>query len=410
MGHLAITRTAVLCALLMPGCAWSQEKLVTDRASAIGATFETWTFGSPLYQPTLDGSDSVRLLHASQLSVPISTRIPLGANWTLDAAAAYTSGTVKLAAPDASLGADQYSISGLTDVRVRLTGRLVGDHLIATLGLNAPTGKTSLNREEFSALRILAASALGFETPTLGLGRSGTVGLVSAHQIGRWTMAVAASFEMHKAYTPISLAQGTPDPAFTPSNVYHVSLAADGLFGQNSMTFTASADAFGPNRLTIDQTSSPSGSGTSAPASVVTQLGPIFIVNWQLHLATSGLRELTLYAVDQYRTPFSRADRSVAGSNGNYLDVGLRTIIPASSSTGILAVLSARHQTGLESDNTLATTAVLSGALTFGLEQSVGGGLVLEPFIQGQYGRFASGTNAATAHAYGGGLTLALRY
>jgi hypothetical protein len=52
---------------------------------------------------------------------------------------------------------------------------------------------------------------------------------------------------------------------------------------------------------------------------------------------------------------------------------------------------------------------MVGGALTLGLEQQLGRGYAIEPFIQGEIGRFNSGYRSTTGHELGRGNSLALR-
>ena len=382
----------------------AQGRLVGVRTSVVGPIYERWSFGDGLYQTTLAGGDSVRIESASQLTVPISLTVPLGERWSVDLSGAYASGTVSLAARDTSLALDRYAVNGLTDLRLRATGRVIGDNVIVTLGINVPTGKTSLNGEEFSAMRVLAAPAFGFQTPTLGLGAGGTAGIVYAREAAGWAWAVGGSYELRSAYDPVTFVG-----EMNPSDAVHLSIGGDGLVGRNGMTIGLSADIFTKDRLTALETPGGTG-GNAAPATAETQLGPIITVDWQLRLATSRFRELTLYAVDRYRTKYKRAGVAVDGSSGNYFDTGVRSLLPVSRSSAILTHLNVRNHTGLKSDVTLATAAITSAALTLGLVQDLGGGYALQPFARAQTGRVKTGDNAASVQGLAAGVTLGMRF
>jgi hypothetical protein len=92
------------------------------------------------------------------------------------------------------------------------------------------------------------------------------------------------------------------------------------------------------------------------------------------------------------------------------VDAGARGVFVASPSTGVLMALNIRHQTGLDVDNTLATAAVRSGALTLGIVQQLPHGYTLRPFVRGQLGKIESGDASATATGIAGGVALGLRF
>ena len=382
----------------------AQGRLVGARTSVVGPIYERWSFGDGLYQTSIAGGDSVRVESASQLTVPISLSVPLGERWTVDLSGAYASGTVSLATRDTSLDVDRYAVNGLTDLRLRATGRVIGDNVIVTLGVNVPTGKTSLNGEEFSAMRVLAAPAFAFQTPTLGLGAGGTAGVVVAYEAAGWAWAFGGSYELRSAYDPVTFVG-----ELNPSDAVHLSVGGDGLIGQNGMTIGLSADIFTKDQLSALE---PQGGGgqNAAPAAAETQLGPIVTVDWQLRLAASRFRELTLYAVDRYRTKYKRAGVAVDGSSGNYFDTGVRSVLPVARSSAILTHLNVRHHTGLKSDNSLATAAITSAALTLGLVQDLGNGYALQPFARSQIGRMKTGDNSANVQGFAAGVTLVMRF
>ena len=382
----------------------AQGRLVGSSTSAVGPIYERWTFGDGVYQRTLAGGDSVRIESASQLTVPISLRVPLGERWSVDLSGAYANGTVSLAARDTALDVDRYAVNGLTDLRLRATGRVVGDNVVVTLGVNVPTGKTSLNSEEFSAMRVLAAPAFAFQTPTLGLGAGGTVGIVYAREAAGWAWALGGSYELRNSYDPVTFVG-----EMNPSDAVHLSVGGDGLVGRHGMTIALSADIFTKDRLTALEPEEGAGQNVAA-GSVETQLGPIVMVDWQLRLASARFRELTLYAVDRYRTKYKRDGTSVDGSSGNYLDTGVRSLLPVARSSAILAHLNVRNHTGLKSDVTLATAAITSAALTLGLVQDLGQGYVLQPFARAQTGRMKTGNNSGSVQAFAAGVTLGLRF
>ena len=381
----------------------AQGRLVGNRTSAVGPTYERWTFGDGVYQRTIAGGDSVRIESASQLTVPIAVRVPLGERWTVDLSGAYANGTVSLAARDTALDVDRYEVNGLTDLRLRATGRVIGDNVVVTLGVNVPTGKTSLNSEEFSAMRVLAAPAFAFQTPTLGLGAGGTVGIVYAREAAGWAWALGGSYELRNSYDPVTFVG-----EMNPSDAVHLSVGGDGLIGRHGMTVALSADIFTKDRLTTLELAE--GAEGVAAGTVETQLGPIVMLDWQLRLASARFRELTLYAVDRYRTKYKRDGVSVDGSSGNYLDTGVRSVLPIARSSAILTHLNVRNHTGLKSDVTLATAAITSAALTLGLVQDLGRGYSLQPFARGQTGRIKTGNNSGSVQAFAAGVTLGLRF
>jgi hypothetical protein len=171
------------------------------------------------------------------------------------------------------------------------------------------------------------------------------------------------------------------------------------------MTMALSADIFTTERLT-----SLAPVGAAPAAGLDTQLGPIFTVDWQLRLAAPRFRELTLYAVDRYRTEYKRGGVTKPGSSGNYLDTGVRTVVPVARSSAIRTDLNVRNQTGMRSDQVLATAAITSAALTLGFMQDLGRGYALQPFARAQTGKVTSGNSSTSVNSLATGVSLSMSF
>jgi len=390
----------------------AQGRLVGARISTIGPVYEMWRFGNGgVEQPTPDGATVVRVTEASQWSLPIAVAVPIGERWLADLTGAYASGVVTLAPQTSATGPSEYTLNGVTDLRLRVSGRLAGNAtsggLLLTLAVTAPTGKTELNPNEVGALQVLASPALGFQVPTLGAGAGATAGLVGARQLGAWSLALGLSYELRRLYEPGAATAGVPLPELDPSDALHISMGVDGLVGgHHAMTVALSTDLFTEDHLRAPATSG-STSASVGTTEVATRLGPMVTLDWQLQIAPpAAFRELTLYAVDRYRGAYSRSGETVAGSSGNYLDLGARGVLRAGSKTGVLLWLSGRHQTGLDSDRTLTTAAVRSAAFTVGLVRQLGAGLTAQPFARVQGGTIESGAERSGLSGYAVGFSL----
>jgi hypothetical protein len=148
---------------------------------------------------------------------------------------------------------------------------------------------------------------------------------------------------------------------------------------------------------------------------VTTQLGPVLTADWQLRLAARRFRELTLYAIDRFRTKYGAGTAggptvAVAESSGNYFDAGIRGVLPSGRATGLVAGVNFRHQTGLESDETIATARMVSGALTLGIAHDLGGGYSAQPFVRGQVGSITTADASVSATGLAAGITMGLKF
>ncbi|MHB1225881.1 MAG: hypothetical protein ACYC2G_17760 [Gemmatimonadaceae bacterium] len=387
------------------GSAQAQGTLVGRGTQSVGAGAEWVSLGDGVVQPGLVAGDSVVVRRAMQWSVPFALIYPFGDRVMVDLAGTYTGGEVTLGGGDAVLGQSTYELRGLSDLRLRATTHVVGDNVLFTLGATLPTGSTELDREELSALRVLAAPALGLQTPGVGLGPGGTAGLVLARQMGGWAWALAASYEIRGDYSPVAaFTAGVPAADYDPGDAVHLSLGTDGLLGQHAMTFTVSTDLY-----TEDELHFAGVAGSGVPPIATVRLGPVVGADWQLHVGTTAFRELTFYVSDRYRTNYELDGATVDGSSGNYLDAGMRSVRRLGRGTDLLAGLQFRHQTGLDVDRTLATAAAASGGLTLGLSR-VMGVLIVQPYLRGQVGRVDIGGERVTLTGMGAGLAIGARF
>ena len=397
---------ALACAALAsaPHAARAQERLVGLRRVDVGPVFERWTFGAALPQRGGDTTVQYRIASASQLSVPITAVVPLGERWTFDLCGAYSRGTLRLDTADAR-GNTRYELAGLTDVKLRLAGRLRGDAVLLTLGANVPTGRTGLAGAEYQALRVLAAPALRFQTTALGGGFGATTGLVLARQVAGWAWALGASYEVRGSYSPVDAQLlGVGADELNPGDVLHLSVGSDGLVGPHRASLALSADVYGADRLTMRDAT------TDSTRAAGYRLGPVLTAEWQMQLAARGFRELSLYVADRYRMKFTRPDGSAAaGSSGHELDAGLLGTIPWTRALAVVVGLDGRYHTGLAVDNSVATAAFASGGGTLGLAWGAGAA-TLTPYVRAQAGTIDTGGFSTSALGLSGGITLGTRF
>jgi hypothetical protein len=393
----------LLLLALLPVAASAQGRLTGVTNSDATPQINYWSFSSgSAVQPDQLGGDSVRVAHVWQFSIPIDVAIPIGDRFTIDASGAYQTGTVQLAGQDTALHTSHYTLSGITDIKLRMVARVIGDNVLLTLGVNAPTGTTNLNAEQYKALRILAAPALELPNATLGTGPGGVVGIVLAKHIAGWSWAIGGSYEIRGSYVPIeAYAAFAAAPNYQPGNTAHFELGADGYIGSSNMTFGLTGNVYAHDALTTTDSG-----GAKYTANV--HLGPSFQGTWQWTFATPGFRDLSLYAVDRYRTKYDEGGPAIAGTSGNYLDAGLRAALPIGESTSWTVGLGFVDQTGLSIDNSFATAGITAGTVTLGLAQDFGA-YRLEPFVRGGYGKLDMGNHNPTAATLGGGVVFRLR-
>ena len=413
--RLHVLRLPVLLFSLSASVLEAQERLIGRHTLAGGASFESITFGAGgLRQTAFAGIDSARVTRASQFTLPVTAITPLGGGWRLDVTVLYASGRVTYR-QDGVPGSDRTStLSGLSDVRLRASGRFLWDALTLTFGANAPTGRTSLSGAEFSTLRVLAAPALGMGSSPVGAGAGGTMGAVYGRHAGAWAIAFGASYEHRGRFQPVAaLLAGAPSADFRPGAVMRASLGADRSVGPHRVSLAAAADVFADDKLRAATDSGTAGGGAIRTLATV-RLGPVLTADAQLLLAAARFRELIVYTSFLWRAPYARDGRTEAGSSGQYLAGGLRAAVPLAAHGDLIVAGEGRWHSGLGVDQGLPTAGVRSASLTLGLDARRGL-LSLQPYVRAQAGilQQRGGSTAVPNQSFAGiagGLVLITRF
>ncbi len=405
-----------------PGVAVAQDRLIGLRAAGTGVNEEYVSFGTGLWQTPLPGQDSVRVRSASQLTVPFTTAIPVGRSITVDATAVYASGGVRYDRVDASgvMRSATAALAGVSDVRVRLTGRLFDERIVVTAGANAPTGRTSLDSAQIVATRVLAAPAIGFGVPPIGAGPSGTLGVLAVQSLGTWALAAGVSYEHRGTFAPVAaLVAGLTSLDYAPGDVVRLSLSGDGILARGRLSATVSTDFYQPDRLRGGAvigttTTAPNGTAPAATATVATvQLGPIVAVDLQYRAPVPAVREFVLYGGAEYRAPYARDDVRLGNTHTTYLNGGFRTVVPFAPARDGFVGGDLRYSSGIGTGGGLTTAFYTAGAVTAGLSQRVRR-LTLQPYVRAQVGRvIGRGPDVQHDGAFrgaAGGVTLLTRF
>ncbi len=393
----------------------AQERVVGRRAVGGGMSYESISFGDGgVPQTTFAGLDSTRLKKVHQFTLPVTAAMPLAAGWRLDVTTLISSGSVEYTDPSAPKGTRSASLSGISDIRLRASGRVIGDGLIVTVGLNVPTGRTELNAGEFATLRVLGSPALGLGSTSVGSGPSGTVGFVVPARAAGWDIAFGGSYEVRGRYQPLAaLSAGSASADFTPGGVVRGSVSGDRTVGPHRLIVALSADVFTRDRLA--STIAPDASGKGGGSSVAdVRLGPVFSADAQLQIAAPRVRELLAYSSYRWRAPFSRDGITVERSSGQYLEAGARTAFALGVGRDLVLSTDARWHSGLGVDLGLPTSGVRSGTVSAGvnLRRSL---LAIQPYVRLQGGvltqQTASGSKPSQSFSGAGvGLVITSRF
>ena len=121
------------------------------------------------------------------------------------------------------------------------------------------------------------------------------------------------------------------------------------------------------------------------------RLGPVFSADAQLQIAAPRVRELLAYTSYRWRAPVARDGITVERSSGQYVDAGVRTVLPLGARRDLVLSTDARWHSGLGVDLGLPTAGVTSGTATVGvnLRRSL---LSMQPYIRAQVGSLSQRT------------------
>ena len=387
-----VTAAVLAFALTVPA-ARAQAPLGGIWGAQTGATFEQWHFACC----TDATNTATSIKSASEWTVPITAYVPVGPV-ALDVYTAYMHGTVTLR----GAGAPTQTLDGFTDTYVRGAIRLAGDALLATVGVNVPTGRTTLNTEQLGVLEVLGTPALRYQTPVLGTGWGGTTGLVYTMRAGTWSWGFGASYEYRGQYSPAqaqALGLGSGDFDLRPGQAIRLSVGTDGLVGQSAMSASLASTFYTQDRVALT-------AGGTPPEPIT--LGPMVTGEWQLRAAAGPFRELTVFAFDRYRTKYSRGGARVDGTDGNELDLGATGSIPLGARTAFVAGLRGRWHTGLSVDTSLPTAGIVTGGADVGFAWQTGP-LELHPAVGGELGRLDTGPSMVSVNKLEASFTISAR-
>lgn len=387
MTHASLMQRAGAAVLTAGMLACAAQALNAQSASA-GATWQRWTLADQT-------GDSSGAKSAQQLAVPIDANFALGRRWKLDVNGAYTSGTVTLRRGNADVTRD---LSGPTDIRARMTGSFMNDALSVALGINAPTGRTSLKSDELEALRVLAAPASGMPVPVLGTGFGATLGLIAARTVGGWAVAGGATYEQRGDYAATDqLSAGiSTSTRVQPGPAVHVSLGATGTVGNGDMSLYGVVDLFGTDALEV--------SATPAPTAVEYRLGPMLSFNWGYRPGLKRLPDLQFMAGVRVRSAYEDGVvGKVAGSSGTMANVAAAATLWRRNGWRVRGSIDAKTYSGLDVDSTLVTAGFSDLSVTALLAAPVGR-TSIEPFIRAGKGSVDLGPrkSGSTTIAIGG--------
>lgn len=172
----------------------------------------------------------------SQLAVPIFVTVPIDERFTVDVGTSFASTRV-------TSSAGTSAITGLTDTQLRGNLALGSDFVVLTLGLNLPTGRSTVTLDQFRAAGLIGNDFLGFPISSMGTGLAVTAGAAVARPFGEWNLGAGASMRHSAAYEPFDVPGQSM--RFQPGNEYRVRVGADRPLGAGRVAVGVTYSAFG---------------------------------------------------------------------------------------------------------------------------------------------------------------------
>ncbi|HOT97015.1 MAG TPA: hypothetical protein PLG50_06490 [bacterium] len=160
-----------------------------EGAASAGAVFQLW---------------KVEDDQARQIAFPVTFLYPVNEQTQLSMAMGPAFSTVE------STGSA--ALNGFSDTRFSGSYLFKNEKLLATFGLNLPSGKSALNTEELAVANILALHAFDFTSPILGQGLDVSAGMVSAFPLAGMVAGLGAGFLLRGGFEPYENGGGSYNP------------------------------------------------------------------------------------------------------------------------------------------------------------------------------------------------------
>jgi hypothetical protein len=383
----------------------AQEALLPSTGWGFGTSVSAWHFTTPLPQ------SGGRLVDIAEVAIPIRVRTVFG-RWSFDLSGAGAVGAAHFSASGTGAqggqggdgGSDRLvAIYGPTDLKLRLTGPIIGNNLLVTAGANLPTGKVALNGDETSALQAIGAPAVRMPVGAFGTGTGFTLGLIKAFEGEDWAVALGASVEQRTEYSPIALllSSGKAETKVTPGTAAHLTLGLDRPLGESRLSLLLVGDVFSKDKVRLGS--------AAADGSNDYTLGPQVTATSRIDFGSARWRESSFSVAARMRGAFSDSSGAkVSGSDGTYLEGALGGVLGGADGAGLIIGVDARWHSGLKFTDALVGAAATAAGVTLGVERA-GTSSLTRFFLHGQYGTFDTGTAKTTGFGVMLGLSVAAR-
>jgi len=191
--------------LLTASSAWGQIIYGQPTSGNLRFIYSDWTIET-------DATTS----DISQMTIPLSGFIPLQDNLELRFFAANSSSNL-------DNGEIEYTLSGLSDLRLQVNSAFSDDRFLFSAGLNLPTGKKKLSHtDEQPVMAVLTQNYLSFPSRRLGEGFGLNLLAGAAASLGSSRIGGTVMYQLNGSYQAY---EGDGD--YTPGNIFSLGANAD---------------------------------------------------------------------------------------------------------------------------------------------------------------------------------------
>jgi hypothetical protein len=230
-------RISLLSVALLAGASALPAQTFWDSSLRLAPQYQSYDLKSPLNEKI------------SAFSFPLFVVVPISAKLSMDVGTSYAMATLKRQTFDAfgNPVTTESEMSGLTDTQLRATYAFGQDFVVATAGVNLPTGSATVDPEKVDAATRIGSDFLMFPVSGFGSGLGFTGGLAIARPMGTWNVGFGTSVRYSSEYEPYRDASGVATK-FTPGPEYRARLGADIPYGTGRMSFGMTYSKFGDDK------------------------------------------------------------------------------------------------------------------------------------------------------------------
>lgn len=164
-----------------------------------------WSFNLPAQMPYRNGTDATSLApqfgyqywranddQVQQFSIPMMIYYPVNDYLKLNITAT--------PAFSEYVTTQTASLQGFSDTRISGSYLFENEKVMATFGVNLPSGKSALNSEQYSVASVLASHVLDFRSPILGQGLDISAGVVMVQDYNDFIFGFGLGYLLRGAY------------------------------------------------------------------------------------------------------------------------------------------------------------------------------------------------------------------